>query len=203
MEIARYAVEVAKEGEAVACGAYLAMIRAFKKGENAFDCLNDFLGLDLPVTNYLQLYQNHRPQIRLPEDVKETLSTLKSAGYKLALISDGRSLQQRNKIHALDLTRWFDTEDIIISEEFGSEKPSPKNYEYFMNRYPGTQYTYVGDNPQKDFLAPNHLGWETICLLDNGCNIHKQDFTLPEIYLPKKKIKGLSEICKIIDIHSA
>ena len=27
---------------------------------------------------------------------------------------------------------------------------------------------------EKDFIAPNKLGWTTVCLLDNGMNIHKQ-----------------------------
>ena len=33
----------------------------------------------------------------------------------------------------------------------------------------------MGDNLKKDFLTPNRLGWQTVCLRDDGRNIHKQD----------------------------
>ena len=86
----------------------------------------------------------------------------------------------------------MDISSIIVSEEFGSEKPDERNYLYFSEKL------YVGDNPQKDFLAPNRLGWETICLLDNGENIHCQDFSLPVEYLPHYKIRAFDEILGIL-----
>lgn len=107
-----------------------------------------------------------------------------------------RSVQQRNKIEALDLCRWINDKDIVISEEFGSEKPALSNYAYFMERYPECHdFTYVGDNLKKDFIAPNALGWLTVCLKDDGRNIHRQDFlSLAEEAVPKWLIGNLMEI---------
>ena len=81
----------------------------------------------------------------------------------------------------------------VISEDFGSEMPALANFEYFMNRYPECHdFTYVGDNPRKDFISPNALGWLTVCLKDDGRNIHKQDFTsITAQALPKKTIESL------------
>jgi putative hydrolase of the HAD superfamily len=59
-------------------------------------------------------------------------------------------------------------------------------------------YYYVGDNTSKDFVAPNRLGWTTICLLDDGRNIHKQDFSLPQDMLPQHKISKIRDIENII-----
>ena len=93
----------------------------------------------------------------------------------------------------------MDAEDIVISEEFGSEKPALSNYAYFMERYPECQdFTYVGDNPRKDFIAPNALGWMTICLKDDGRNIHRQDYNVEKIKLPKKSISNITELIDII-----
>ena len=176
--------------------AYDVMIAAYQEGQNAFDVLNSFLGLDLPIADYLYIYRNHKPKIALCEDVDRTLDALKAEGVRIGLITDGRSVQQRNKIKALGLGRWIENADIVVSEEFGSEKPALANYEYFMKRYPECQdFTYVGDNLRKDFIAPNALGWITICLMDDGRNIHRQDFTsTPAQALPKKKIKSLKEL---------
>ena len=103
------------------------------------------------------------------------MEALKNQGVRIGLITDGCSVQQRNKIEALGLRRWIEEEDIIISEEFGSGKPALANFEYFMKRYPECHdFTYVGDNLKKDFIAPNALGWQTVCLKDDGRNIHRQ-----------------------------
>lgn len=176
--------------------AYDVMIAAYQEGQNAFDVLNSFLGLDLPIADYLYIYRNHKPKIALCEDVDRTLDALKAEGVRIGLITDGRSVQQRNKIKALGLGRWIENADIVVSEEFGSEKPALANYEYFMKRYPECHdFTYVGDNPRKDFIAPNSLGWMTICLKDDGRNIHRQEFsTLKEEAMAKRRIETLLEL---------
>lgn len=156
--------------------AYEVMLAAYHEGLNAFEELNKFLGLSLPVGDYLYIYRNHKPRIALTEDVVQTMDALKAEGVRIGLITDGRSVQQRNKIVSLGLGRWIDEKDMVISEVFGSEKPALANYEYFMKHYPECHdFTYVGDNPRKDFSAPNALGWKTICLKDDGRNIHRQE----------------------------
>lgn len=203
-EIARYAATPCSgcsDSEIVlAQKAYEAMLEAYHRGENAFEVLNAFLGVQNPVSEYLSIYRNHRPEIALSEETEKVLSILKAEGCRLGLITDGRSVQQRSKIEALALGRYFDEEDIVISEEFGSEKPSLANYECFMKRYPeATDFVYVGDNPKKDFVGANALGWMTVCLLDDGRNIHKQDFEAVSAEAqPKHKIKTLSELINLI-----
>ena len=199
-EIAEYAAEHCRgcsdPVSVLAHKAYDMMLAAYQEGQNAFDVLNSFLGLDLPIADYLYIYRNHKPKIALCEDVDRTLDALKAEGVRIGLITDGRSVQQRNKIEALGLGRWIENADIVVSEELGSEKPALANYEYFMKRYPECQdFTYVGDNPRKDFIAPNALGWLTVCLKDDGRNIHKQDFTsITAQALPKKTIESLKEL---------
>ena len=191
-EIASYAAEhchgCSDAPMILAAKAYAAMLAAYHNGENAFECLNSFLGLDLPVSEYLQIYRSHKPEISLSEDTAQVLDALREDGCVIGLITDGRSVQQRNKIEALGLCRWIANEDIVISEEFGSEKPNAANYEYFMKRYPEcNDFTYVGDNLQKDFAAPNALGWTTVCLLDDGRNVHEQNFSsVHEKHMPVK-----------------
>lgn len=199
-EIANYAVqkcvECAGPVDELAVKAYDAMLVAHHKGENVFEALNAYLGLSTPVKVYLNVYRNHKPTLRLKDDARACLDQLKAKGCVIGIISDGRSVQQRHKTEALGLDAWVQVEDYVISEEFGSEKPSLANYEYFMKRYPDAEgFVYVGDNLKKDFIAPNALGWETICLKDDGRNIHKQDFEAASgDALPKRVISLLSEM---------
>ena len=176
--------------------AYEAMLLAYKEGQNSFERLNAFLGINLPISQYLQIYRMHKPNIRLSKSAVSALNSLKSPECIIGLITDGRSVQQRNKVEALGLNRWIIQEDVLISEEFGSEKPTPANYEYFMKRYPESdEFMYVGDNLKKDFIAPNALGWQTVCLKDDGRNIHKQDFTsVSTKAMPKMIIEDLKSL---------
>ena len=183
------ALHAAHGNRSLADKAFGVMLQAYEDGDNAFLRLNELLGTETPISEYLAMYRTHRPDILLEEDVVATLDALKTAGCTIALITDGRSVQQRNKIVALGLNRWIADEDIVISEETGSEKPSEANYRRLMELHPDAgRFVYIGDNPKKDFIAPNRLGWTTVCLLDNGENIHPQRFgDIPQEAQPQYK----------------
>ena len=199
-EIAKYAAghchECSDTVPVLAHKAYEVMLAAYHEGQNAFEELNMFLGLEQPISDYLYIYRNHKPKISLSEDVVQTLDALKAKGVRVGLITDGRSIQQRNKIEALGLSQWIDEKEMVISEELGSEKPALANYEYFMKRYPECHdLTYVADNLKKDFIAPNELGWQTICLKDDGRNIHRQEVDgIEEGMMPKRWIERLKNL---------
>lgn len=165
------------------------MLSSYKNKEDVFAKLE--AKYRIPKKQLLETYRTHFPDISLVEGASEILQKIKSQGYLLGLITDGRSVTQRNKLKALNIDRFFDK--IIISEEFGSEKPEVKNFIAF-EREDIEEYIYIADNVKKDFIAPNKLGWTTICLLDNGSNIHKQSFNYSSEFLPKLKIGKLSEL---------
>lgn len=171
---------------------YEIMIEKYFLGENVFEFLEKkYL---VKKEELLHIYRNHIPTIELIDGAKELLQNLVNKNCRLGLITDGRSITQRNKIKALQIESFFDK--IVISEEIGTTKPNMDNYTIFSHS--NAQFYYIGDNITKDFVTPNHLGWTTICLLDNGKNIHKQNFELDNKFLPKFKIKNLLEINTII-----
>ena len=140
----------------------------------------------------LDIYRNHFPTIQLYKHSKVFLEKLLSLGNKMSLITDGRSITQRNKLRALGIEPYF--KNIIISEEINSEKPSEYNFRMVMNNKNAENYIYIADNPNKDFITPNKLGWTSICLLDRGQNIHKQNFNQSIDFLPHYSINSFDEI---------
>ena len=178
-------------------GIFDRMVEWWQEGENVFRRLIGTYRLDETLDDLLDVYRSHVPAIRLDEVTKCQLDRLQQQAV-LGLISDGRHVTQRHKVEALGLAAYMDEQDILVSEETGYEKPSEAPYRHFMERYPSCTYYYIGDNPAKDFVAPNHLGWTTVCLLDDGRNIHPQDFSLSQQMLPQHRITQLSEIEKII-----
>lgn len=120
----------------------------------------------------LNIYRFHLPQVKLYRDAEKFLMNLKASNAKTALITDGRSKTQRNKLEALGIHDYFDL--ICISEEVGYEKPSPVSYlrveEYFKQKC----YVFFGDNIKKDFIIPRSLGWSSFGMLNRGNNVHPQ-----------------------------
>lgn len=178
--------------------AYEIMIKAYLARENAFEKVIENCSLSQTVADLLKIYRNHKPSIFLSEDACTLLKSMYERSIRMGIISDGRNTQQWNKIYALHLLDFIDREDILISEETGYPKPAYQPYLYFMRKYPGAQYVYVGDNLRKDFIAPNMLGWVTFCLKDNGVNIHSQAVEVPEVNLPSMMVDSLAQIVPLV-----
>jgi putative hydrolase of the HAD superfamily len=172
------------------------MLNKYSTGEEIFGNTLSFFGTNRTSAELLKWYREHNPQLRLSPAASRALSTIKRRSFKVGLVTDGRSQQQRNKLSSLGLSNYFD--DVIISEEFGSEKPDSRNFRYFQDKYGSANYWYIGDNVGKDFLAPNELNWQTICLTDSGNNVHPQSFDHPSKYLPDFKIKSIEESLALI-----
>jgi putative hydrolase of the HAD superfamily len=191
--------EIATKLEAIGViDAYPQMIAWYETKQNVFDKINEYYHLNVSNYDLLNWYRYHLPHISLSEGATDLLKSIIAYGNKVGLITDGRSKTQRNKIEALGLLQYVDSDDIIISEEFGSEKPNPRNYEYFEVKYPEAEYIYIADNTDKDFVMPNRLGWVTIGLLDDGRNIHRQKLNTEEDFQPRIWLKSLTEIITIL-----
>lgn len=136
--------------------------------EHVFDRFAQSHGLDKScVVQMVEVYRTHTPDIKLSDEVKQTLKDLRSHGYKLGIITDGRPNGQRAKIEALGLNSLVD--EIIITDELGGEqyrKPNPKAFKVMANRLgvAPSEMLYVGDNPQKDFAVKKFLPVKTAIL---------------------------------------
>lgn len=171
---------------------YEEMIELYEEGASTFDVIKEKYDFEMSVKEMVHEYRYHLPTISLNRETELLLEELKSKEVMMGVITDGRGESQRNKLHALGILDLF--EDLIISGEFGSEKPDEANFKYYNNKYPNKSFTYIGDNFKKDFLSPNKLAWRTIGILDDGQNIHKQDLGLSAEFLPQHTIKDFSEL---------
>lgn len=189
----------AKLAETGIANAYGQMMQWRNEGVNVFEAISSHYNIHFPIATMVSWYRLHQPTISLTNDCKELLDTLAARNTEMGILTDGRSTTQRNKIAALGLQHYIAENNIVISEEFGSEKPDERNYRYFSDRNPHEHYVYIGDNPRKDFITPNRLGWLTIGIVDNGENIHRQDNNLPNEFQPRLWVQTYREVLQTID----
>ena len=139
----------------------------FEDGKPAIDELLKLLGRESEKENALVVYRSHKPYIHLYDGVVELLKDLRSKGIKVGVITDGRPEGQRNKIEVLGLAGLVD--NIIITDELGGiqfRKPCDIAFRIMQTlwKLPASQMVYVGDNPVKDFQAPQQLGMKSVWL---------------------------------------
>ncbi len=145
------------------------MWRRFLRGQRRemFQALSRRFDLHLDrasIDELVRLYRRHLPRIRPCRGVPDLLTALRRDGLKLGLLSDGYLPAQALKLQALGLGERFDA--VVFTERLGRDawKPSPRGFQTMRRRLgvPHRCCAYVADNPAKDFLAPNRLGWLTI-----------------------------------------
>ena len=104
-------------------------------------------------------YADRREQeIRLFPGALETLQSLKDAGVRMALVTNGSASSQRPKIERFSLEGYF--QHILIEGEFGAGKPSPRVYRHALGQIgaEASEAWMVGDNLEWEVAAPQRLG---------------------------------------------
>lgn len=108
-------------------------------------------------------------------------------GYRLGIISNGKSIQQRAKLSCTNIEKYF--EIILISEETGFAKPSVDIF-YEAVKQSGEKIDsviYVGDNIKTDILPCEKIGMK--CVLVDRNSICEKNIC---------KIKNLYEIHNVL-----
>ncbi len=146
-----------------------------------------------------EAYRGAVAELTLFEDGAWALDHYASLG-PLGLITDGTHTVQRKKVAALALEPRF--REIVYTDALGEDrayfKPHPMAFERVAAAIgePGDRFVYVGDNPVKDFVAPNALGWTTVQIVRDG-GIHDATRAI-DGGAPKHKISALTELPGIL-----
>ena len=149
------------------------------------------------IKKMLSVYRAHLPSIRLFDDAKWALEYY-STKVPLALVSDGYLQTQKNKANALGIDVFF--QKIYFTDQWGKDcwKPSTCAFlkvEENFNAYKD-ECIYISDNPKKDFIAPNQLGWDSI-QIKRGTEEYAQEVTPKDGY-PNKIINSLYDLKDIL-----
>jgi len=135
-----------------------------------FNSLIEEFTLDTSLLKLIEIYKFHQPRITLPKESLELLKFTKE--YKTALISDGNYLMQKNKFRALNLESYIDYP--LFTDFYHTNKPQEKAFKMVMEKFEEEiNFIYISDNPKKDFIAPNRLGWKSI-RFKNPVGIYKE-----------------------------
>lgn len=148
-----------------------------------------------------EAYRGAAAELSLFDDAHWALEHYAAKG-PLGLITDGTHTVQRKKVTALALEPRF--HEIVYTDALGEDrayfKPHPMAFERVAAAIgvPGDRFVYVGDNPVKDFVAPNAMGWTTVQVVRDG-GIHDVTKVI-DGGAPQHRISSLSELPDILGI---
>ena len=128
---------------------------------------NDINGSEDPliIVNGIITYHNTKfAMLKLQPDSFAILLYLKSKGYKVGLITNGKEFKQWEKLIRLGLYPFFD--EIVTSESVGVEKPDAKIYQIAMDRLNVTKGTsiMVGNNFDVDIMGAYNAGMQSMII---------------------------------------
>ncbi len=152
------------------------------------------------ISQLVEVYRTHDPQIALLPDALELLQGCPEHVH-IAAISDGPLSSQQRKSAALGLNRWIDP--IVLTDVWGREywKPSKRAFQAVEQAFQrsGTDCLYIADNPLKDFTAPQAMGWQTVRIRREG-GLHR-DLESPQVPGPDRVVEDLRELFGLTPIR--
>lgn len=155
------------------------------------------LGHEDPMLVALGMVTYHNVKIALLRPFAETIDTLiylKSQGYRLAVISNGITIKQWEKLVRLNVYSFFDA--VITSEEVGVEKPHKLIYDVALRKMNG--------NPEKSVMIGNKLKEDGLGAVNAGMSaiLVNSDVTEEDREYIKKNNLDIKIISNIGDVDT-
>lgn len=146
------------------------------------------------INKMIEVYRDHLPSISLFPDSASFLTRIRAKeGNFLGLITDGIVSVQELKAKSLGLQKIMDLLVFTWNKGCEFQKPHPWSFEYIEKKagLSGAECCYFGNDPGKDFLTPNRLGWNTVCIRRNKEN---KIVTPNHEYMAQFEISSFDEI---------
>ncbi|WP_423791917.1 TIGR02253 family HAD-type hydrolase [Methanocaldococcus indicus] len=163
-------------------------------GKHFDDLVKAILGYYNPmiITTGIITYHNVKVALLRPyPDVIKTLIELKKMDLKLAVLTDGLTIKQWEKLIRLGIHLFFD--EVVTSEEFGLGKPHIEFFKYGLKKLnlKPKEVIYVGDRVDRDIKPAKALGMITVRIL-------KGKYKDMEDNISDYKIENIKELLPII-----
>ena len=140
-----------------------------------------------------QTHRQHEGEaLRLFDDALDLFASMKRAHIPLALITNGASDTQRDKLRTLGIESWFDA--IVVSGELGVAKPDPSVFDLALDQLEVDRehVWHVGDNLMTDVAGAKAARVTAVWLNRGGLRRGEDD---PE---PDIEIRSLSNLITLL-----
>lgn len=131
---------------------------------------------------FQHVYRKHQQHLDISKTMERILNLPKERGVSLAILTNGETNHQMEKIRGMGLERWFSDDRIFVSDAVGYFKPDVRTFRavedaLHLNR---EETWYIGDSIENDIEGAGAAGWHAILLNrhhnDTSIIRHKPDY---------------------------
>ncbi len=132
------------------------------------------------ATSYLRLYAG----------AMDMLEAVRSAGVRVALLSNAQQAYTEMELKALGVYAMFDR--VFLSSSAGVRKPSEAFFRQMLTwcGAPGARVMMVGNSPRDDMLPAKRLGLQT-CYVHSAQTTRGAPWPEPDCYVPRPDMRAL------------
>mgnify|MGYP002796444347 FL=1 len=139
-------------------------------------------------------YRKHQQHLNISETMEKILDLLKNRNVSLAILTNGDTDHQMEKIRGMGLERWFSDDKIFVSDTVGYFKPDVRTFRAVeqaldLNR---DEIWYIGDSIENDVEGAGAAGWHMILL-----NRHHNDTSIIR-HQPDYIVESEEELLEIL-----
>ncbi len=152
----------------------------------------DILGLNDDPVSFSKTYMKYLGNASFLYEKSETIVKKLSNTHRLAIITNGLTEVQENRISKSDIAHYF--EEIVISESVKLSKPNPEIFSYTlgkMNHHDKNSVLMIGDSLTSDIKGGAIFGIDT-------CWYNPRKSANPFGFAPTYEIHDLNSIADIV-----
>ena len=114
------------------------------------------------IQAFIKAYQDTLNAITLSEEWIEVFQQCNKESYQMAILTNGPTNHQKNKLYQLNLSKWIPEDFWFISESIQAKKPSIQAFHHVESKISADEYFMVGDDIQTDITGAIQANWHPI-----------------------------------------
>ena len=114
------------------------------------------------IQAFIKAYQDTLNAITLSNDWIEVFQQFNKESYQIAILTNGPTDHQKNKLYQLNLSNWIPEDFWFISESIQAKKPSIHAFRHVESKIDADEYFMIGDDIQTDIKGAIQANWHPI-----------------------------------------
>ena len=114
------------------------------------------------IQAFIKAYQDTLNAITLSNDWIEVFQQFNKESYQIAILTNGPTDHQKNKLYQLNLSKWIPEDFWFISESIQAKKPSIHAFRHVESKIDADEYFMIGDDIQTDIKGAIQANWHPI-----------------------------------------
>lgn len=149
---------------------------------------------DEEALTFQKEYKINQGKLEMSEVTKELLDNLVEKNVALGVITNGPSEHQWAKVKALNVEKWINKNNIIVSYDVGVNKPDKRIFELMEKhlKLSKEKLFYIGDSLENDVVGANNAGWKVIW-------INRYNAETPKGLAIYKEVRNNEELKQVIE----